>query len=353
MNDRMSYTRTAISLHWLVALLVFAGWGIGFYAHELPASPDKARLFSWHKWIGVTVFLLAVLRAGWRVTHPAPVLPASVARWQQSGARISHVLLYLLLLVLPLSGWLMSSAKGFPTVYFGVLPLPDLLAKDEPLGKLLSQVHKILAFALAGLVAVHVAAAIKHHAFDRDDVLRRMLPALVAVTLALLLAASAALAPVATGASRITATFRQMNVPVEGEFTSFRGGVAFTPQVPGGSRATLEVDTGSFTLGDAEYDAEARGREWLDSKTHPRAVYTADRIAARGADRYVASGTLALKGRSVPLDVPFTTRDAKSGRVFEGEFPLSRKAFGIGGAGWADTLEDPVVVRFRIATQNR
>lgn len=176
MDTRVGYTRPAIALHWLIALLVFAGWGLGVYMHELPISPEKLRLYSWHKWIGVTVFLFTVARAAWLAGHAAPALPAVMPAWQASAARVSHALLYVLTLLLPLSGWLMSSAKGVQTVYFGLLPLPDLVAKDWPLGELFEDAHKLLAFTLAGLVAVHVTAALKHYFVDRDDVLARMLP---------------------------------------------------------------------------------------------------------------------------------------------------------------------------------
>ena len=96
--------------------------------------------------------------------------------WQKAAAHGLHHLLYLLMIAIPLSGWLMSSAKGFQTVYFGVLPLPDLLPKNKELGELLEVVHSSLNFTLAGLVVAHVAAALKHHLLDRDDVLTRMLP---------------------------------------------------------------------------------------------------------------------------------------------------------------------------------
>ena len=96
--------------------------------------------------------------------------------WQRQAAAATHVLLYVLMFAVPLSGWLMSSAKGFQTVWFGVLPLPDLLEKNKELGDLLQQIHILLNFCLAGLVFAHAGAAIKHHFSDRDDVLARMLP---------------------------------------------------------------------------------------------------------------------------------------------------------------------------------
>jgi cytochrome b561 len=343
------YSRTAISLHWLVALLVFAGWGLGWYMQDLPASPAKLRYVSWHKWLGVSVFLLAIARAAWRMTHHPPPLPASTEPWQVAVARLSHFLLYVLMLALPLSGWLMSSARGFQTVWFGLVPLPDLLAKDEALGRFLVEIHRNLAYALAALVALHVLAAAKHHFIDRDVVLRRMLP-FVAVLVSL--GASSA-GSVDTAQSQVTAKFRQMNATVEGRFTSFRGDVLFDPADPAAARAQFEVDTASFDLGSEEYNDEVRGKEWFDSAAHPRATFVSSKVAAIGSGSFTAEGTLTLKGRAAPVTIPFTVSKSKAGRVFEGRFTLSRKAYAIGDAEWDGVLDDPVVVRFRIVTQTR
>ena len=170
------YTRTAKGLHWLIALLILGLLGLGFYMHDLPLSPQKLQLYSWHKWAGVTVFLLVIVRLAWCVTHQPPPLPAGMPRWQQWAAQATHLLLYVLMLAIPLSGWLMSSAKGFQTVWFGVLLLPDLLAKDKALGDLLATLHMSLNLLLVALLGAHVGASLKHHFIDRDDVLLRMLP---------------------------------------------------------------------------------------------------------------------------------------------------------------------------------
>jgi cytochrome b561 len=170
------YTLTAVRLHWLMALLLAGLFGIGLYMTGLKLSPQKLQLYSWHKWAGVTVFLLALVRLGWRIGHQPPPDPVGTPRWQVVAAHGTHHLLYLLMLAIPLSGWLMSSAKGFQTVWFGVLPLPDLLNKDKALGDLLQIVHMSLNYTLAALVLAHTGAAIKHHLIDRDDVLARMLP---------------------------------------------------------------------------------------------------------------------------------------------------------------------------------
>ena len=170
------YNNTAIALHWLIALLIFVAFPLGLYMSDLKLSPTKLQLFSYHKWIGVTIFVLAIIRLIWRATHTPPALPDSISRMQQIGSHIVHGFIYVLLFAVPISGWLMSSAKGFKTVWFGVLPLPDLLGKDKALGDILEGVHQSLNYILLLLVVMHVAALIKHRFIDKDEILNRMLP---------------------------------------------------------------------------------------------------------------------------------------------------------------------------------
>lgn len=170
------YTPVAMGLHWIIAFVMLATLSLGLYMSDLPLSPTKLRYYSWHKWAGVTVFLLVIVRALWRLTHVPPPTNATMPYWQQALARYGHGALYVLMFAIPLTGWLMSSAKGFQTVYFGVIPLPDLLAKDKELGELLNLVHKSLNYALLTILAGHTAAALKHHFIDKDDILVRMLP---------------------------------------------------------------------------------------------------------------------------------------------------------------------------------
>ena len=172
----LHYTKTAKALHWLMAILFFGLLALGFYMPDLPLSPEKLKLYSWHKWAGVTAFLLVWLRLFWRVTHRPPALPVSMPKIMQLAAHAGHLLLYVLMIAIPLSGWLMSSAKGFQTVWFGVLPIPDLLEKNKELGDLLKNVHASLNLLFVAVIAGHIGAALKHHFIDKDDILKRMLP---------------------------------------------------------------------------------------------------------------------------------------------------------------------------------
>ena len=173
---KSAYTSTAKVLHWLMALMFFGLLALGFYMHELPLSPEKLQFYSWHKWAGVTVFLLVLFRLFWRVTHRPPALPDSMPRLMQLAAHAGHLLLYVLMIAIPLSGWLMSSAKGFQTVWFGVLPIPDLIGKDKEIGDLLAAVHQSLNLLFIAVLVGHIGAALKHHFVDKDDILTRMLP---------------------------------------------------------------------------------------------------------------------------------------------------------------------------------
>jgi cytochrome b561 len=172
-----SYTRTAIALHWLIALLIVCGFALGWVMTDIPGiTPTKLKYFSWHKWIGVTVFALAVLRILWRATHTGPSLPRRMTPWQRVAAQLVHLLLYLLMIAIPLSGYLYSSASNIPVVYLGIVPLPMLIGPDQHLKVVLKAVHIALNYSLLALVALHVAAAVKHQWLDRDGLLSRMIP---------------------------------------------------------------------------------------------------------------------------------------------------------------------------------
>ena len=163
-------------LHWLIVILIIVQVTLAFMADDLPPGVKKIGLLARHKSVGITILLLALLRLLWRWANPTPQLPQTLKRYEQTLARVTHVLLYVLLLAMPLSGWMMSSARGFPVSWFGFFTLPDLVPKNKALYEALLATHESLAWALGAVVALHVAAALKHHFWLRDDTLRRMLP---------------------------------------------------------------------------------------------------------------------------------------------------------------------------------
>ena len=174
------YTPIAIALHWLLALALVAVFALGVYMADLPFSPARLKFYSWHKWAGVSILALSVLRLVWRLAHRPPALPATIASampaWQRAAHHGTHHALYLLFFAVPLLGWAYTSAAGFPVVFLGLWQLPDFVPADKALAALIKPWHAASAFALAGLVALHVAAALKHQLIDRDGLMTRMLP---------------------------------------------------------------------------------------------------------------------------------------------------------------------------------
>lgn len=167
------YSPLAVTLHWLLALLITGTFALGLYMSDLPVSPWRLKLYSWHKWAGATILALSLLRllVRTRARRPAELpMPA----WQRTAAHAVHHGLYLLFFAVPLLGWAYSSAAGFPVVVFGVLPLPDFVPVDKALAAALKPWHQASAFALGALVLLHLAAVVKHQFLDRDGLLGRM-----------------------------------------------------------------------------------------------------------------------------------------------------------------------------------
>ena len=171
------YDTIAILFHWLVAILILANialaWSLDSFDHH---SPVHDRILTVHRSVGTTILLLAVIRLAWRLTHPAPPLPESIAPWRRIAARIDQGLLYALLFIMPLSGLIDAGAFSQPVHYFFLFDLPPLIGHDEPLGHIAFAVHKAAVLALYGLLLLHAAAALHHHYVLKDGSLRRILP---------------------------------------------------------------------------------------------------------------------------------------------------------------------------------
>jgi cytochrome b561 len=171
------YTTPAIAFHWVIAALVLTLIGLGWYMTDIPkGTPDRAFFYNLHKSIGVTTAILVILRVWWRLTHPAPALPASVPGWQASASRLSHALLYMCLIVMPLSGFSASQFTKYGVTYFGMFKIPPMGWEDKVIYDLLQGIHGVTATVLITLVAIHILAALKHLLIDRDKVFQRMLP---------------------------------------------------------------------------------------------------------------------------------------------------------------------------------
>jgi cytochrome b561 len=176
-NDQVRYGIVAQALHWLIAALIVAMFGLGWYMADLPLGQRKFALYQLHKSLGLTILTLAAVRLTWRIFNRPPPLPETLPSWERTAARVNHGLLYAVLFVQPVIGFLQSNAANFPVVWWGVAPLPAVLGSDEALAETLLAVHQWGSRVLLVLVLLHVAAALRHHFILKDDVLRRMLPA--------------------------------------------------------------------------------------------------------------------------------------------------------------------------------
>jgi len=175
-NSRSSYGAVAKFLHWGVVILIIVQYFLAEAAEELPDGPGKLDMITNHKSLGMLLLLLALARIGWKLANRGLPPPVPMAKVQRIAAAAGHGLLYLLLLAQPISGWIMSSAAGYPVSLFGLFEFPALVSENHDLHESLEEVHEVLFTVLAVVAVLHALAAVYHHFFVKDDTLRRMLP---------------------------------------------------------------------------------------------------------------------------------------------------------------------------------
>lgn len=342
-----SWSATAKFFHWLIAALILVQVGLGIAAVTWRLSPTKLNLFVWHKSTGMLILVLVGLRLLWRLSHAVPALPAATPDWERRAAQASHFLLYVLLIAVPLSGWVVASASGIPFSIFWRIPLPEIAAVDKQVADAAARVHLWLIVAFVALLVVHVGAALRHHFVKRDDVLSRMLPF---VLLLVALPVGAAEWRMEAAASRLdfAATFER--TPAPGVFKQFDTRLAFDGETPAGGKLQVSIRMPSADMANADVNKAIAGPEWFDFARHPEAVFQSAEIRRVDGNRYLARGTLTLKGVQRPVDVPFTWAPVGDAATMDGEFTVQRSAFGIGTGEWADTsvIGPDVKVKFRV-----
>lgn len=181
LSENHQYGWPMMMVHWLMAVGILVGFTAGLYMVDIPGiTPFKLKLYNWHKWLGVTLLALVLFRIVVRSVSRTPRYPAHWGRNTILAARLGHLGLYLLMLAVPVFGYLFSLAAGFPVVWFGVIELPVVIDKDPALKELFKTLHELSAKGLVSLIAGHVLMALKHHLLDKDGVLGRMIPGLKA-----------------------------------------------------------------------------------------------------------------------------------------------------------------------------
>lgn len=402
------YSTAAIVLHWSLALLLVFQLGLGWRLEDLPKGVAQFIAFQLHKSIGISILLLSLARLAVRAFKPRPALVCD--SWMaMTLARMVHALLYVVMIGAPLAGWvLISTGKvRLQTMLFGLVPWPGLPLTQgwhEPA----VAVHAALAWLLVGLIVLHIAGALRHHWLQRDY-LGRMLPGPAAgglIALAALAGAYAASlawpfaapadkhAPVVAAATmptnaapavlpspavspapsasaspapetastwllqpggqlRFAAAYS--GAPINGSFGKWDADIVFSPDDLAHSRIKVSVDLASVGTDDTSRDDMLRSDSFFGAAAHPRAVFTASRIIAKGGGRYVASGTLSLHGQQRPLAVVFTLTITGNTATANGSARLNRLAYGVGSDEWAttDQVADAVSISFRLTARRK
>lgn len=348
-NSSQAWGAGAKLFHWVLAVLILAQVGLGLAAKGWRLSPTKLDLFVWHKSLGILILVLVALRIAWRLANPVPSHPAGMPAWERAAARSAHLLLYLLMLALPFSGWIINSASNIPFRIFWQWPLPALVGPSDAVADFAKTAHFWLFVAIALVVTGHIGAALRHHFVLRDDVLRRMLVLVVLVAFAAPSLAADWRMDAAASRLEFVATFEKN--PAPGVFKAFDVKASFDPEKPAGGRLDVEIQVTSADMSIREVNAAIRGPEWFDFARFPRAEFRSSEIRSAGAGRFVARGTLTLKGAPRPVEVPFAWRGSGDSATLEGELSVPRGAFGIGTGEWAatDVIGPEVKIRFKVA----
>jgi cytochrome b561/polyisoprenoid-binding protein YceI len=362
-NTRERWGSLSRFLHWLIVALIALQAALGLTGLMLPLGLEKLAVLARHKSIGITILGLATLRLLWRWLNPTPPLPSNLKPHERFLAHFTHAALYVLLFAMPLTGWMMSSARGFPVSWFNVYQLPDLVPKNDELYDALVTTHAVLAIALALTVLLHIAGALKHHFVLKDDTLRRMLPfgriTLTAIAWGMLApqgARAAEVAPRASGPvytaiaaqSTLTYTFSQAGAANQGRFKAFT--VSFDPAA---SRLDVVVDMRSLDTGDSQRNETLAGKDFFDVAQFPQARFMASRIE-KTATGFAALGSLTLRGVTRAVTIPLTWRTAMaqghSVGYLSGQTVLKRLDFGVGQGQWQSTewVGNDVTVRYEV-----
>lgn len=407
------YSLAAIALHWSIAAALAFQLALGWQLSGVARAAAQFTAYQLHKSVGILILALTLSRIGIRVAVPRPKA-LSDDRLSAFAARATHRLLYAIMLLGPLSGWaLVSTSKlKVPTLLFGSIPWPHLPIPKSVNG-IAYETHVLAAYILAGLIILHVAGAVRHQFFKREDLLSRMLPRLTpSVALAsglgvMALAAAAAFlptrrttvaapqqphvpaqvkaaastrsAPVAasaaalesqkpedkadatlqplsqwrvTGAGKLGFAAMWNGAAVNGSFQRWKADISYSPDDLSGSAITVTIDLASAITGDAQRDETLQGPDYFDVSAHPQAVFRAEGFQPKGGDRYEARGALDLNGRARPVTLGFTlSQDGDTARA-EGSADLDRNLFDIGSVD-DDTIAAKVAVRFALTARRK
>jgi cytochrome b561 len=332
-NTPAQYGAVTKALHWAIALLIVFMLCLGLYMGEVHDLAEKLKLFNLHKSVGACVLVLAACRVLWHLYSRPADFVATLKWWEKAAARVVHMALYFMMFAMPLSGWAMSAAAGRSVRVFGLFTLPDIVGKDEAAAGLFRALHDTFAWTLMGIIALHVAGALKHHLIDHDITLKRMLP-FTGACLALLLAVSPALAEMKwVFLPRASAMGCDSG---EGRKTvsNFTADVSFDPRDLANSRvsfrALLLFAFVQQKFIDPDVSRLMNGMSntgQVPENTTGAAQFTSSAITRTGANEFSMTGTLTLNGKTQQVTAPFTVSITGADMVLKGGFAFDPRNF--------------------------
>lgn len=340
-------------LHWLVAGMIVLQYVLAKLAEAADEDGEKFRqlvLLANHKSVGITILTVAFVRLGWRFFQSPPA-PLPMPRWQRIASGVSHGAFYALLFILPLSGWLMSSAANISVSWFNLIALPDFVSPSENLEGLFHSAHENLAKVLFLLAVLHVVATLKHTFVDKDGILRRIVSPLGLIAFVIILAlgilqlipASRAAEPEAPAwnidyeASYIRFTAEQAGASFEGTWQDWDAELSFASTALDQSSFDVTVRVMGVSTLDQERDETMMDPDFFDASAFPTVQYRAAEFSADTGGQFVANGEIEVKGTTTPAPLRFTVKTEGTQRILDGTARLDRLAIGVGTDEWEDT----------------
>lgn len=353
--ERTDYTATGKGLHWLIAALILVQFPLAWTMGEF-SGLEKFKAYNIHKSIGLVILSVMALRLIWRLINPPPSLPRSLPAWERILAHAGHIALYAAIFAMTLSGWAMISTSTKPSVFFNAAPFPLIpwlasLAPEEKklYVKVFLEFHEITANVLLFLVAVHVAAALRHALILKDGVMSRMLPRFLrgansakSAGVALAIISSCAISLGASGEARaiewsVNPEKSQVGFEAagsgytaQGVFKTYKAEIEFDPDAPEQASIHVSLDVGSATTGTADVDQTIQSPDFFDPGRYPTAEFVASGAKPDGEGKYILNGRLTLKGVTKPITLPFAIEIESGVAAVKGETAINRLDFGVG-----------------------
>lgn len=428
--SRTRYTTVAIVIHWLIAAAIVFQIILGWRMGDGPkGSLTTFALFQLHKSIGITILLLSLARLAWRLFNKPPAAPEGQPKWERIASKVVHIGFYVIMIGLPLTGWILVSASrvAIPTLLYGVIPwphvpgIPELAVGPKHVWHEIGELgHGALVKLTYVLLTLHLGAVAKHQILDKDEVFGNMAPGakpgwkeprawLAAAGFAAVVAlgylytptvkakpaappvtaaepapvetpapaaaepAPAAVAPAPAEAaatppalkdpvawtvqkgSTLTFAATWSDDTIQGQFTAWTADILFSPDALDRSKLTVAIDMTSAKTGDDQRDASLPSDDFFAAAAHPKAIFTATKLRKTGEGKFVADGTLDLRGVKKPLSLPFSLKIDGDMATARGVTTLDRTAFGVGQGEWASTdqIGGKVKVSFALTAKRK